>query len=236
MRIQRLNSDSSWLISTAQGHLVLDPWFQGVQKNGPAWFNTQWLPHYSPGYEALPPDFSVFVAFPFSDHFHLDTLNRLKSKGAEVVVGFKGPTDFPNQMREKGNIGPFNCEKVGRHFLHSGWIIEAEEKRLFYSPHGFHAKNSRIPNNIDVWISALGGYKLPFWLGGEIALGFKYQQQTLEKVKPKYYTRTHDIQKPGTGLVSRFGKSEQPSDHQLSKLHADPRFISLSAGEYFQIP
>jgi hypothetical protein len=125
---------------------------------------------------------------------------------------------------------------VGRHFLHSGWIIEAEEKRLFYSPHGFQAKNSRIPNNIDVWISALGGYKLPFWLGGEIALGFKYQQQTLEKVKPKYYTRTHDIQKPGTGLVSRFGKSEQPSDHQLSKLHTDPRFISLSAGEYFQIP
>lgn len=236
MLIQRLNSDSSWLISTDQGHLVLDPWFQGVQSNGPAWFNTQWLPDYSPGYQALPGNFSVFVAYPFSDHFHLDTLNKLKMKGAEIVLGFKGPKAFSKQISHKGSIGPFTCEKVGRHFLHSGWLIQAEGKRIFYTPHGFHADNPSMPDQIDVWISAVGGYKLPFWLGGEIALGFKYHQQTLAKLKPRYFTRTHDIQKPGKGLVSRFGKSEQPTEKQWSILLQDPRCLPLSAGEYFQIP
>jgi hypothetical protein len=236
MVLQRLNSDSSWLISTAQGHLVLDPWLQGAQSNGPAWFNTQWLPNYAPGYQALPQDFSVFVAFPFSDHFHVETLRQLQSKGAhKIVLGFKSTKSFPNQMPEKGNIGPFYFEKVGRHFLHSGWVIQAEEKRLFYTPHGFNAKKSKVPENIDMWIAALGGYTLPFWLGGEIALGFKHHQQTLSTLNPRFFTRTHDVQKPGAGLVSRWGRSEQPTDHQWNHVQKDPRFIPLSAGERFQI-
>ena len=161
MLIQRLNSDSSWLISSNQGHLVIDPWFQGVQRNGPAWFNTQWLPDYSPGYQALPNTFSVFVAFPFSDHFHLDTLAVLKTNAAEIQLGFKGPNNFPNPSANKGNLGVFAFEKVGRHFLHSGWIFEAEGKRVFYTPHGFHHNNPMLPKNIDLWISSLGGYQCP---------------------------------------------------------------------------
>lgn len=236
MRIQRLNMDSSWLISSHQDHLVLDPWFQGVQRNGPAWFNTQWLPHYQPGYLALPSAFSVFVAFPFSDHFHPETLDVLQPKAHRIVLGFKGSTSFPNPILESGEIGPFYLERVGNHFLHSGWIIQAENKRLFYSPHGFKVGKSALPTNIDVWIGAIGGYSLPFWLGGEIALGFKHHQEALTQIKPCFFTRTHDLHKPGRGLVSRLGKSKQPSEHQMSTLKHDTRFIPLSAGEHFQIP
>ena len=236
LSIQRLNCDSSWLISTPEAHLVIDPWFEGVQKNGPGWFNTQWLPDYSPGYKALPNSFSVFVAFPFTDHFHAETVQQLNAKGAEVVLGFKGPKAYSNTIHKQGTIGPVYMEKIGGHFLHSGWIIQVGGKRIFYTPHGFSSGNNRMPEGVDMWIGAVGGYVLPFWLGGEIALGFKVHQKTLQAMNPKYFTRTHDLQKPGKGLVAKFGKSQQLTDEQDSILSKDSRFIPLLAGQTFIIP
>lgn len=234
--IQRLNCDSSWLLSTTTEHLVIDPWFEGVQRNGPGWFNTQWLPDYSPGYQALPVRFSVFVAFPFTDHFHLETVHKLKAKGAEVALGFKGPKAYTHILAKQGSIGSFFLEKIGGHFLHSGWVIQVEGKRIFYTPHGFNPIKNEVPKSIDMWIGAAGGYELPLWLGGEIALGFSLHQKTLHTLNPSYFTRTHDLQKPGKGLVSKLGKSQQLTEEQESILRGDSRFIPLLAGQTFIIP
>ena len=80
MQLKRLNMDNSWSISLGGQRLLIDPWLHGVEVDYFAWFNKQW--HRTPpiAYEDVQDFDAVLITQKYPDHFHPETLLRLKPK------------------------------------------------------------------------------------------------------------------------------------------------------------
>jgi hypothetical protein len=75
--LQRVNRDTSWVLTMGAVRLLLDPWLVGAEVDGVAWFHRAELAHAPVPVDALGALDAVVVSQPFADHCHLETLALL---------------------------------------------------------------------------------------------------------------------------------------------------------------
>lgn len=78
MRIQRLNMDNTWFLEFDGMKLLIDPWLEGTEVDFFPWFNTQWHRTKPMDYANLPEYDAVLITQKYPDHFHKETLKKLK--------------------------------------------------------------------------------------------------------------------------------------------------------------
>ena len=92
--------------------------------------------------------------------------------------------------------------------VHFAFQIENEDGIFIYAPHGTKATN--LPN-ADVLITTTTTFKLPFWLGGTINLGYKKALRAKELSGASILVATHDEKKQGKGFVEKLAKKTYES-------------------------
>lgn len=222
----RLNEDCSFLVRHHQHHLVVDPWLMGSQTDLAAWFSIQSLPAYTPGFEALPNEFDIFISHPFTDHFHAPTLQQL---GNKRVLGLE-------KKNRQWHSGPIQIRKYGHSLLHSLFEFHTPDtgERLLYSPHGWKPSKDKPEPGADLWLTGLQKYTLPWWLGGTISGGIPWLQPGMKILQPQHFSHIHGTEKEAGGLVARWAKIE-PFHPQLLPSNYQSQFFPLPNMEWFGV-
>ncbi len=230
MQLTKLNEDSSWLLNLDGIKVLVDPWFSASQVDFHPWFSRQF--HQSPQplvRDLVRPDF-IFISHPFTDHCNKETLLQFSSEIPLIAL--------PSILKKINKWGHFKkllpldaapisirVLKTKNALVHKAYLIESEDKRLVYAPHGaVLKKNIELP--INALIATTLRYELPFFLGGTINLGYKKAVALQQQLKANFLIDTHNEDKKGEGLVSLFAKR---------KFSHDTAVIGLKPGEVFAL-
>lgn len=222
MKLTKLNADSSWLIEAGDVRVLLDPWLKGPQTDFAPWFSRQWHTSECTLMEQLPPIDMVLVSHPFTDHCHKETMLLLPKE--TPVVASQAVAKVINSWKyfERVEIltphKPFRLEGFSithfpsRRFLdlvHDGLLIEHIDGNIFYAPHGYRISEKDKFPPVKLLIATNLTYHLPFFLGGDVNLGYKNAQLLVDSLLPEKITFTHNERKRAEGLVSKLSVSHE---------------------------
>lgn len=243
IEIQRLNMDSSWLISWAGIRIVVDPWLAGSEVDGFRWFNEQWhTTEPVPISELGRPDV-VLVSQPYSDHCHSETIRQMDF-GQVIAV----PPARRRLQREIAGIAIKDIPEISQGWLTAGplqvadllpdrWIdpiyhaiaIRQGDEAILYAPHGFALSEVQLKAleglHIRLLMTTYTWFRIPALLGGLVNPGIAAAQALAAQVHPDRIVNTHDEQKRGRGFISRVAKAVYADMAAHSKL--DSRVIDL---------
>jgi len=233
MRFTKLNDDSSWLWEINGIRMLVDPWFTHSQVDLFPWFSEQFHLNEQPEIEQIPrPDF-IFISHPFTDHCNKETLLQF-SKDIPIVASdniLKKINKWGHfQNLVKLNKAPISIDemkpKSKLDLVHSAFILKSSEGNILYAPHGTNLKG--LPE-VNVIITTVSKYKLPFWLGGAVNLGYEKAIANFELCEADWLLCTHDEQKIGKGLVERLARKN------YTTFFDDQRIKLLKTGETFEL-
>jgi len=232
MHLQRLNMDNSWHLALQDVRILIDPWLEGTEVDFFPWFNTQW--HRTPpvDYAEVPPYDLVLITQKYPDHFHRQTLARLKprrllvpaSVAAEVrrilpdaevhVLDRRNPVFAEGTLR----VDWFpSTDPLGPDY--QAFRISDGQESVFLAPHGYDlrkaATEARTPVNL--LISTFNEFRLPFFLGGTVAPGVKGLMHLTETLQPRHIVATHDEDKHAKGLVIRLARVKRIGKSDLER-------------------
>jgi L-ascorbate metabolism protein UlaG (beta-lactamase superfamily) len=236
MKIQRLNMDNSWFIEFGGLRMLIDPWLFGEEVDFFPWFNTQWHKTKPLEVEKLPSFDVVVVTQKYPDHFHLETLNRIKPK---IIIG---PKSIQKQVTSKlpeatfysfndGLTGVLSSQLNIHHLpttrlidpIYDALILEDGTSSICIASHGYPdiLKKKAMWENlppVELLISPFDHYELPIFLGGTVAPGIDGLIHLSEALQPKKIVATHDEDKHAKGMVIKFARiTKAPSIASLEK-------------------
>jgi hypothetical protein len=233
MRFTKLNDDSSWLWEINGIKILVDPWFTPSQVDFFPWFSEQFHVSPQPTVSEIPKPDYLFISHPFTDHCNKETL-----------------LNFPKEIPVIGNDTVLNKIRKWHHFeqlihlseapltmsefkpkskldlVHSVFHIASTEGSILYAPHGSVVKD--LPK-AKVLLTTVSEYRLPFWLGGTVNLGFEKALTTFNNCGAEFLLCTHDEQKLGKGLVARLARKNYTMSIE------NPVIKILKAGEAFEV-
>lgn len=227
--LQRLNMDSTWLISMGGTRLLVDPWLTGSETDGFRWLNTQWHVQSVVPPEEVPDFDAVLITQPYDDHCHIETLRRLPA-GRPIYADRRAAGKIRRKLpgavlrvldegrRSRQQIGNISCYLSPSDKLYNGCVLQAEGFSMLYLPHGLDMRSKYLqhfPDRADTVLISASTYRLPFWLGGMVTKGIKNVQQIQQHFRPSRLFATHDEPKEGVGLVSRMARKYYPSESEL---------------------
>lgn len=232
MQLRRLNMDNSWHLALQGAKILIDPWLEGTEVDFFPWFNTQW--HRTPpvDYAEVPPYDLVLITQKYPDHFHKQTLARLKPRRllvpaavavevrrilpeAEVIV-----LDRKNRVFSEGNLliewFP-STDPLGPDY--QAFRISDGRENVFLAPHGYDLRKVDLDPNtpVKLLISTFNEFKLPFFLGGTVAPGVKGLMHLTERLDPQHIVATHDEDKHAKGLVIRLARVKRIGKSDLER-------------------
>jgi hypothetical protein len=219
LSLQRLNQDSSWLLTCASVNLLIDPWLKGNEISGFSWFSEQWHVHPPLSVESIRKTIDyILISQPYSDHCHLETLALFSENIPIVAVPGAVPRlrkKFPNRniqaLIESGRwltLGNIKLAAVYHHTAFSpkfsSLLIEyAPGEQILYAPHGAATTIFSLPDlQIKYLLSTTTSFKLPFFLGGAVNPGIAHSIALINHFKPAFFINTHDEKKGKKGLVA----------------------------------
>ena len=212
MKITKLNDDSSWLWEWDGIKLMVDPWFSPSQVDFHPLFSEQFHVTPQPSIQELErPDY-IFISHPFTDHCNKETL--LQCDPSIPVISSKKVLRKVRRWNHFEKLltleqAPIQISRVMPSVFpdpaHEAFLFSVNGFRLLYAPHGSRAK--KLPK-ADVLITTTTKYKLPFWLGGTVNLGYQHALRMKESCEAKWLITTHDERKKGTGLVEWLARKE----------------------------
>lgn len=233
MQIQRLNMDNSWHIRIGHMSLLIDPWLEGKEIDFFPWFNTQWHRTKPIDYTAVPDYHAVLITQKYPDHFHKQTLLRLKP---ECIIA---PSSIETQIKtllpsakvislDKRNT-ECTLNGVQIHWypsrrkidpIYDAFLIRDEHKSIFLAPHGYDIKDTdkTIHTPVTLLICPFNHYQLPVVLGGTVSPGIQGLIQMAQKLDPKQIVATHDEDKHARGLVSKLARIKRTKVSDLSSI------------------
>ena len=242
LTVQRLNHDSSWLLSLESGSLriVLDPWLTGAEIDGFSLFNR--AEHTSATLQVadLGRVDAIVVSMAFSDHCHEETLSQLPSNipiyaVRDALARIKGdarlssrnliliedrPTRIGNSRTSVSHIPTSGLLD----FVHQGLVVSSPESSIVYAPHGLILsgptaqrlkKVSEAGKRISLCLVTASTYDLPLIIGGTVNLGLDKALPLLRALRPKYLIDTHSEQKTATGFVPLVARTAYPSHEEV---------------------
>ena len=225
VEIQRLNMDTSWLITINGTSFLIDPWLTGSEVDGFSWFNEQWHIVDPVKPEELPEFDYVLLSQSYEDHTHLPTLKQLGPDKKYIASG-----KAFNKIKDKLNIEPILLKEypqfsdpfgnVNICSLHPGRkmdpiyyaiIFESGNEAVFYASHGFNLTDTLANQltercKITLLITTFTYYKLPGFMGGAVNPGISNALDLIRKLKPSYVVNTHDEKKEAKGFVSKIAR------------------------------
>ena len=78
--VQRLNMDNTWVVKIGETSVLIDPWLHGEEVDYFKWFNAQRHKTRPLSYDSVPDYDIVLITQKYPDHFHKETLLKLKPK------------------------------------------------------------------------------------------------------------------------------------------------------------
>ena len=235
--LQRLNMDNSWVVNIGGASVLIDPWLHGEEVDYFKWFNTQRHRTQPIDYASVPEYDMVLITQKYPDHFHKETLLRLKPnklivpssiyKAVRLLLPEAKVLQFDsvleNVFATTLNLHHFpTSRKIDP--IYDSFAIEDGEQTVFVSTHG-HSINDRAARRLEelpkvsLLISPFNRYKLPVFLGGVVSPGMAGVSHLMETIKPRYVVATHDEDKVARGLVSKFAKVvTSPDKEELRKM------------------
>lgn len=248
IQIQRLNMDNSWFLSMDSCRLVIDPWLMGVEVDFFPWFNTQWHKTAPISLEEVPDFDAVLITQKYPDHFHPETLKKLRPKKiiAPKSIGKKLRSILPESeilvLDKKNPVTELLGVKI--QFLstsrkidpiYDAFLLDTGRESVFLATHGFHPSPSQVETLTQaspcaLLVNPFNHYELPVFLGGVVAPGLEGVEQLCKLLQPLKVVATHDEDKHAKGLVSKFAKITLPGPvAELSNLPwLGKRFVHLS--------
>lgn len=235
--VQRLNMDNTWVVKIGETSVLIDPWLHGEEVDYFKWFNAQRHKTRPLSYDSVPDYDIVLITQKYPDHFHKETLLKLKPKKL-IVPGsiykavckllpksevLKFDLSLKNVFETQLNLHHFPTNrKIDP--IYDSIALEDGEQTVFVSTHGHSLSDSaanrlvKFPK-VTLLISPFNHYRLPVFLGGVVSPGIEGLSQLMEKVKPNYVVATHDEDKEAKGLVSKFAKVvSSPEEAELKKI------------------
>jgi L-ascorbate metabolism protein UlaG (beta-lactamase superfamily) len=219
MHFLKLNDDSSWIWTLNGKRYLVDPWFTPSQVDFHPLFSEQFHVTKQPELGDLGKIDFIFVSHPFTDHCNKETLLQLDAN--IPVIADRAVQKKIAKWGHFNTIIPLaeaevQIEKIGSgSFLdpvHNSFVFHTEAGKLLYAPHGTRVNS--LPK-VDVVITTTTFYKLPFWIGGTINLGFANAKRVKELTSASIVISTHDEQKIGKGLVEKLAIKKYDDDNQL---------------------
>ncbi|MCB0477968.1 MAG: MBL fold metallo-hydrolase [Crocinitomicaceae bacterium] len=252
VKIQRLNMDNSWWVDLNGVKILIDPWLVGTEVDYFGWFNTQWHRTKPISLDDLPDFDLVLITQKYPDHFHKETLQLIQPK---LIVGPKSIGKSMNKILPSSQFIPFDrkIKNVGElsfnlHHLptkrkidpiYDALIIEDGKNAIFLATHGFalDEKNQELLSELpdfDLLLTPFNRYKLPVFLGGEVAPGIKSVEKLIHELDPKFVAATHDEDKHAKGIVSKFAKIDWSPNKDVLKENPiiGPKYLAF---ENYQI-
>lgn len=229
MNWKRINMDSSWHVSWEESALLIDPWQIGSEIDGFSWLNEQW--HTTPAIplEELPDYKFILISQSYEDHCHLNTLQAIDTNIPLIATpkAFKRlKKHFPerqiHEIPEQGaplifgglSFSALRPDKLLDPIYYSVVISDAANRGVFYAPHGFDLPaefGDRFPDlEVELLVTTFTQFQLPAILGGLVNPGMENVRELFLQLRPKSVINTHDEQKKGKGLVTRFAKVRYP--------------------------
>lgn len=253
IHFQRLNMDNSFIIDINGLRILVDPWLEGTEVDFVGWFNTQW--HRTPpmSYKDLPDYDVVLITQKYPDHFHAETLKKLRPK--HVIAPKSIETKLKNLLPSAKVEGLDADQAKGLKdtckvtFLGSGrrvdpiydaFLLDNGKESVFIATHGFRLKPEdletlKLASPCQLLISPFNYYKLPFFLGGVVSPGLKGVKHLCEHINPVKVIATHDEDKHATGIVSKFAKIQRPSSTKELMTYTWLKNRYLEVKDYHQI-
>ena len=215
MRLVKLNEDSSWLWEWEGIRVLVDPWFTPSQIDFHPAFSEQFHLTEQPKVSDLDKIDYIFISHPFTDHCNKETLVQF-DKDIPVISrpGTLKKISGWNHFNVLIPIeeAPFKIRVIPSNAIfdpvHFAFRIENEDGIFIYAPHGTKANN--LPK-ADLLITTTTTFKLPFWLGGTINLGYKKALRAKELSGASILVATHDEKKRGKGFVEKLAKKTYES-------------------------
>lgn len=244
LSIQRLNMDSSWLITWDGVSFVIDPWLIGSEVDGFKWLNEQWHLTEPLDIAKLPAYDAIIISNPYSDHCHVNTLQQLRhdvplfatqASCKRLKREWKERTTTPIGYLHKGESTSFKDFKLTVLKPEGKWIdpiyhtliISKGKDAICYASHGFKPSASQLAMlkdfDIHVLMTTFTWFKLPSIMGGLVNLGYEAACDLAAQLKAKHLLNTHDEQKPGKGLVLKLSQAKYTDTAKLN----NPQFINL---------
>jgi len=229
MQLRRLNTDTSWLISTQDASIVVDPWLVGEEVDILPSFNTQRLSTRP----LLPSDpksllhtldwTAIVITQPFGDHAHEETLKLLDSLHQAPIYAVSTVTKWLRKILPHTRIVEISCKiptmvestEIGLVHLsppildptHGAMLLTHKSGSVLYAPHGFKwtAQHKTLDMRKPITlISTTMHYHLPFYLGGPVNLGLQSAKQLYNDIGATEFLETHsDSSKHEQGLVQK---------------------------------
>ena len=248
LKLQRLNMDSSWKLTSGKYSILIDPWLVGSEIDGFSWFNEQWHVSKPIGPDQVMDYKAIIITQPFSDHCHEETLSLLQPvpifnapnalKRLRKSIDSNRLNSIAQNLNEWTTVGPFrlNVLPAPRQLKASfnGLLIAVQESIVVYLPHGYELTDPQIdcianfPKKI--LITSFSTFRLPFFLGGTVNPGLQKSKALAERIQADLIFQTHDEDKEASGLVKKIAKTFYPDKQQLKKVLHE-RFICLDMNE-----
>ena len=221
MRVQRLNMDSTWLLTLGGTTLLVDPWLHGSEVDYAGWFNTQW--HRTPPlpYRDIPTYDAVLITQKYPDHYHADTLAKLSPKVvfAPASLGKRLRTLLPDadlHLFEGSQSVVLFRELTLTHLptrrridpIYDAFLVDDGKESVCIAPHGLavDAAHQTVVDRASpckLLISPFNRYSLPALLGGTVTPGLEGLEQLIDALAPEHVVQTHDELKEGKGLIPK---------------------------------
>lgn len=232
--------DNSWFLDFDGTRILVDPWLIGAEVDYFSWFNKQWHRTKPLAFEKIPEYDFVLITQKYPDHFHPETLKKLKPDKLVVPASIEKKCKklFPKAQVltfDQGITSIFGSA-INLHFLptsrkidpiYDAIVLENGEKSIFLASHGFTLTKKQI-GWVQQWppfallITPFNLYKLPFFLGGVVSPGMESVKELVRVLNPAKVVATHDEDKHTRGLVSKFAsiiRSPETSElHQMDFL------------------
>lgn len=229
--LQRINLDSTWIISLNGVKILVDPWLIGTETDGFKWLNRQWHVQSVIDIKEIPDFDVILITQPYDDHCHINTLKEIyknKPVYADKRAYGKVRKYLPDadlhkvneKTKKKINFRGIEFFISPTDKLYNGCFIKSANKSLLYLPHGIEFKEKYItyfPKPVDVVLTSASTYTLPFFLGGNVAKGISNVKEIRQHFQPKKIFTTHDEPKEGVGIVSKVAKKYYPTQEEFSK-------------------
>lgn len=234
MILTKLNKDSSWLLESKEGKILIDPWFTESQIDLAPWFSEQYHTSAQPSAESIGAVDYIFISHPFTDHCNKETLLKFSSTIPVITTASIASKISKWNHFEKIVLlenAPFKIKRLSSGSLldlvHDGFLFYIEEKIILYAPHGL--KKYAVQDKVDLLISTTTRYHLPFWLGGTVNLGMESLEKLLQKTGSNVCLTTHDEKKIGKGMVEKLANKSYLSEY------SDKRIVALGQGDKYEL-
>lgn len=254
LQIRRLNMDTSWQLQWGQTILLIDPWLQGSEIDGFAWFNEQWHTVPPISIDLLGVYHAIVISQPFSDHCHEETLHQLNS--VPLLVNPKAKKRLVKEFgkREIETLPLWDKKEwlrfgnVDIAYLKSSKVLSAafdailirnEHELIVYCPHGFELTLEQQTYlsryQVKALIVGFSSFELPFFLGGVVNPGKTNALELAKVLNPQTIFHTHDENKASKGIVKRIAKIKYPTVEEM-KEELEAQFVFLGqAYEWYSI-